>query len=72
MVNESNELKVVDTRSKELVFSARTRRPFLTNELQRWDEGVATISRHRDAIDGAVRASHGHLSVDTGGGRLGL
>ena len=44
VVNESNELKVVDTRSKELVFSARTRRPFLMNELQRWDEGVMTPS----------------------------
>ena len=44
VVNESNELKVVDTRSKELVFSARTRRPFLMHELQRWDDGVMTPS----------------------------
>ena len=27
-----------------------TRRPFLMNELQLWDEGVSTISRHRDAV----------------------
>ena len=57
VVNQDNELKVVDTRSKELVFSVLTRRPFLMNELQLWDEGVATISRHLHTIDGAVRES---------------
>ena len=35
-----------------------TQRPFLNfSELQLWDEGVSTISRHRDAVDVAVRES---------------
>ena len=62
MVNESNELKVVDTRSKELVFSVLTRRPFLMNELQLWEDGVATISRHRDAVFMIMRASTRRVS----------
>jgi len=35
-----------------------TQCPFLKfSELQLWDEGVSTISRHRDAVDVAVRES---------------
>ena len=34
-----------------------TQRPFLMNELQLWEDGVATTSRHLYTIDGAARAS---------------
>ena len=35
-----------------------TQRPFPTvSELQLWEDGVSTISRHRDAIDEAVTVS---------------
>ena len=40
-----------------------TQRLFLKfSELQLWEDGVSTISRHRDAIDVAVRESTGLVS----------
>ena len=58
---DGNELpvRVVELDDEELAARciAPTRRPFLMNELQLWDEGVATISRHLHTIDGAVRES---------------
>ena len=45
------------------------------SELQLWEDGVSTTSRHRDAVDVAVRESTGltravsrHSFLDTGGG----
>ena len=61
--DDGNELpvKVVELNDEELAARciARTRRPFLMNELQLWDEGVATTSRHLYTIDGAVRECRG-------------
>ncbi len=59
--DEGNELpvQVVELNDEEL--AARcivpTRRPFLMNELELWEDGVSTTSRHLDAVDGAARES---------------
>ena len=75
--DEGNELpvKVVELNDEEL--AARcivlTRRPFpKVSELQLWEDGVATTSRHRDAIFMIMRASthRVRLSFDTGGRRI--
>ena len=52
---ESPEAKVSSEETTTL--AVLTQRPFLMNELQLWDEGVSTISRHRNAVDVAARAS---------------
>ena len=56
--DEGNELpvKVVELNDEELAARciARTRRPFLMNELQLWDEGVRHHRRGRASVSAAV------------------
>ena len=53
---DSPEAKVSSEETTTL--AVLTRRPFPKfSELQLWEDGVSTMSRHRDAVDGAVRAS---------------
>ena len=54
----------VDYGVDALAYKVPTQRPFLkVSELQLWEDGVATISRHRDAIDVTRVATR---SFDTG------